>query len=114
MKSFFYRFNINILRKYIVFIRLNPLKRKKSLVKKVKSFLSIKDNHRPHQFINAESYLKIRTKIVKKMKVFAQSFNLSKKTFFLSLEYFDRICSRASKFNYTDFLQIALGRKVLC
>ena len=71
-------------------------------------FLSMKDNHRPHQFINAESYLKIRTKIVKKMKVFAQSFNLSKKTFFLSLEYFDRICSRASKFNYTDFLQIAL------
>jgi hypothetical protein len=76
-------------------------------------FLSMKDNHRPHQFINAESYLKIRTKIVKKMKVFAQNFNLTKKTFFLSLEYFDRICSRAAKFNYTDFLQTALIRVVL-
>ena len=54
-------------------------------------FLSIKDNHRPYQFINSESYLKIRTKIVKKMKVFAQSFNLSKKTFFclwnISIEF---------------------------
>ena len=71
-------------------------------------FLSMKETHRPYQFNNKESYLKIRAKIVKKMKLFAQDFNLTKKTYFLSLEYFDRICSRAAKFNYTDFLQTAL------
>jgi hypothetical protein len=71
-------------------------------------FLSVKETHRPYLFNNKESYLKIRAKIVKKMKLFAQNFNLTKKTYFLSLEYFDRICSRAAKFNYTDFLQTAL------
>jgi hypothetical protein len=71
-------------------------------------FLSMTDTHRPYQFNNKESYLKIRTKVVKKMKIFAQNFNLTKKTYFLSLEYFDRICSRATKFNYADFLQTAL------
>ena len=70
-------------------------------------FLSMKDTHRPHQFNNKESYLEIRNTIVKKMKTFAQNFNLTKKTFFLSLEYFDRICSRAAKFNFDDFLQTA-------
>ena len=71
-------------------------------------FISINDTHRPYRFFNKESYLKIRTKIVKKMKAFAQNFNLSKKTFFLSLNYFDRICSRATKFNMADFTQTAL------
>ena len=70
-------------------------------------FLSIKDTHRPYRFVNKESYLKIRAKIIKKMKTFAQNFNLTKKTFFLSLDYFDRICSRAAKFNFADFLQTA-------
>ena len=70
-------------------------------------FLSIKDTHRPYRFCNKESYLKIRTKIIKKMKIFAQNFNLTKKTFFLSLDYFDRICSRATKFNLADFTQTA-------
>ena len=51
-------------------------------------FISINDTHRPYRFCNKESYLKIRTKIVKKMKAFAQNFNLSKKTFFFVLELF--------------------------
>ena len=71
-------------------------------------FISLNDTHRPYRFCNKESYLKIRTKIVKKMKIFAQNFNLTKKTFFLSLNYFDRICSRATKFNMVDFTQTAL------
>ena len=71
-------------------------------------FLSIEDTHRPYRFCNKESYLKIRAKIIKKMKIFVQNFNLTKKTFFLALNYFDRICSRATKFNLADFTQIAL------
>ena len=70
-------------------------------------FISLNDTHRPYRFYNKESYLKIRTKIVKKMKIFAQNYNLTKKTFFLSLNYFDRICSRAIKFNIADFTQTA-------
>ena len=71
-------------------------------------FLSIEDTHRPYRFCNKESYLKIRAKIIKKMKIFVQNFNLTKKTFFLALNYFDRICSRATKFNLADFTQTAL------
>ena len=71
-------------------------------------FLSIEDTHRPYRFCNKESYLKIRAKVIKKMKIFVQNFNLTKKTFFLALNYFDRICSRATKFNLADFTQIAL------
>ena len=47
-------------------------------------FLSLQDTHCPYRFCNKESYLEIRTKIVKKMKIFAQKFNLSKKTFFVA------------------------------
>ena len=72
-------------------------------------FISLNDTHRPYRFYNKESYLKIRTKIVKKMKIFAQNYNLTKKTFFLSLNYFDRICSRAIKFNIADFTKLSLG-----
>ena len=70
-------------------------------------FLSMKDTHRPYRFLNKESYLKIRSKIVKKMKAFAQNYNLTKKTFYISLDYFDRICSRATEFNLDDFIQTA-------
>ena len=59
-------------------------------------FISLNDTHRPYRFYNKESYLKIRTKIVKKMKIFAQNYNLTKKTF-----------SRAIKFNIADFTQTA-------
>lgn len=71
-------------------------------------FLSITDTHRPYEFCNKESYLKIRSKIVKKMKAFSQEFNLTKKTFYLSLDYFDRICSRANRFNFSGFMQTAM------
>ena len=45
-------------------------------------FLSLKDDHCPYRYCNKEQFIKIRMKIVKKMKAFAQQFNLSKKTFF--------------------------------
>ena len=64
-------------------------------------FLSLQDTHCPYRFCNKESYLEIRTKIVKKMKIFAQKFNLSKKTFFVALDYFDRLCSKLTQFNFS-------------
>jgi hypothetical protein len=69
-------------------------------------FLSLQDTHCPYRFCNKESYLEIRTKIVKKMKTFAQKFNLSKKTYFLALDYFDRLCSKLTQFNFS-VVQIA-------
>ena len=69
-------------------------------------FLSLKDTHCPYRFCNKESYLEIRTKIVKKMKIFAQKFNLSKKTYFVALDYFDRLCSKLTQFNFS-VVQIA-------
>ena len=69
-------------------------------------FMSVEDTHCPYRFYNKESYLEIRTKIVKKMKLFAQKFNLSKKTFFVALDYFDRLCSKLAQFNFA-VVQIA-------
>ena len=70
-------------------------------------FLSVHDTHTPYRFHNKESYLKIRTSIVKRMKIFSQKFNLSKKTFFLALDYFDRICS---KLTVVDFSAIEIAK----
>ena len=70
-------------------------------------FLYLKDNHCPYRFCNKEQFIKIRTKIVKKMKAFSQQFNLSKKTYFLALDYFDRICTKIQYFNFADFMLIA-------
>ena len=70
-------------------------------------FLSISDNHIPYSFRNKVGYLKTRISFVKYMKKFCNDFKLSKKTFFLSLDYFDRICSKMNSFNKNDLLQIS-------
>ena len=70
-------------------------------------FLSISDNHTPYNFRNKLDFQKIRISIVKKMKHFCSLFNLSKKTYFLSLDYFDRICSKMLGFEMQDLLQIS-------
>jgi hypothetical protein len=70
-------------------------------------FLSIPDNHTPYNFRNKSDFQKIRISIVKKMKNFCSFFNLSKKTYFLSLDYFDRICSKMLGFELQDLLQIS-------
>ena len=69
-------------------------------------FLSMHDTHCPLRFCNKESYLEIRTKIVKKMKLFSQKMGLSLTTYFLALDYFDRLCSRLTEFNFS-VVQIA-------
>jgi len=64
-------------------------------------FLSVQDIHSSYRFCNKEEYLKIRTKIIKKMKLFSQKMNLSIKTFFLALDYFDRLCSKLTTFDFS-------------
>ena len=70
-------------------------------------FLSIEDNYKSYNFINKSAYQKIRILIVKKMKVFCTNFKLSKKTYFLALDYFDRICSKMTDFDIDDLFQIS-------
>ena len=62
-------------------------------------FLTISDSHKPYSFFNKSGYIKIRKEIVKSMKKFCIDFNLNKKTFFMSLDYFDRICSKMTAFD---------------
>lgn len=70
-------------------------------------FLYIPDNQTPKTFRNKSAFLKFRNIIVKKMKIFCSNFKLSKKTFFLALDYFDRICSKMTAFDIEDLLQIS-------
>ena len=62
-------------------------------------FLTISDKHNPYHFLNKSGYLKIRKEIVQSMKEFCNNFQLNKKTFFLALDYIDRICSRMIEFD---------------
>lgn len=59
-------------------------------------------------FINKAEYLKIRQSIIKLIKTNCNYFELSKKTYFLSVGYFDRICSQLIGFNKETLIQIAL------
>ena len=70
-------------------------------------FLTISDKHNPYIFYNKSNYIKIRRDIVKQMKLFCQYFELSKKTFFLALDYFDRILSIITTSNFEDLMRIS-------
>jgi hypothetical protein len=70
-------------------------------------FLSVSDEHSPYPFINKSEYLTIRNSIIKGMKTICSTFQLEKKTYFLSLDYFDRICSKMKGFDKSAFEQIA-------
>lgn len=69
-------------------------------------FLFTSDSHQPYMFYNKSGYLKIRASIIKKIKCFCDCFKLTKKTFFLALDYLDRICSRMMDFDEVDLNQI--------
>ena len=69
--------------------------------------LSIQDNHSPYFFLNKIAYQKVRILIVKKIKIICSKFKLSKKTYFLALDYFDRICSKMTAFDIDDLSQIS-------
>lgn len=70
-------------------------------------FLSIPDTHTPYTFQDKSNYLKFRKTIIKEMKKLCNFFKISKKTFFLSLDYFDKICSKITIFEKRDLLEIS-------
>lgn len=69
-------------------------------------FLSIPVRN-PYTFLNKREYLNIRTLIVKQMKSFCTNLKLSKKTFFLALDYLDHICSKMVSYKTSDLTQIS-------
>lgn len=69
--------------------------------------LFLLNNGNPYKFINKHDYLKIRVNIVKELKMICTNFKLSKKTYFISLDYLDKICSKLSAFDMEDLLQIS-------
>jgi hypothetical protein len=69
-------------------------------------FLLLSDNHNPYSFLNKSGYIKIRKQIIKDMKLFCNKYKLNKKTFFLALDYLDRICSRMLGFDLEAVKQI--------
>ena len=70
-------------------------------------FLSIPDTHKPYNFRNKSDYQKIRNIFIKKIKLFCSNLNVSKKTYFLAIDYFDRVCSKLLAFDMNDLLQIS-------
>ena len=69
--------------------------------------LFLLNNDIPYKFINKHDYIKIRIDIVKELKKICTNFKLSKKTYYVSLDYLDKICSKMSAFDKEDLLQIA-------
>ena len=61
-----------------------------------------------YNFINKKDYLKLRSSIIKNIKKICSFFSLSLKTYFLSVEYFDNICSKTKVFSKNTLFQISL------
>ena len=85
---------------------IKPLKYHIPKETSIPNFLTISDMHEPYFFLNKSDFIKIRKQIIKNMKDFCNYFQLNKKTFFLSLDYFDRICSRMKGFDIEALKQI--------
>ena len=68
-------------------------------------FLLLSDNN-PYYFLNKSGYIKIRKQIIKDMKFFCSKYKLNKKTYFLALNYLDRIFSRMLGFDLEALKQI--------
>ena len=86
---------------------IKPLKYYVKQENSIPIILAIYDTHKSYSFLNKLEYLKFRKLIVKQIKEYCKSFNLSFKTFFLSIDYFDRICSKLMAFDLESLKQIA-------
>ena len=67
-------------------------------------------NNKAYSYLNKKGYIKIRTQIVKKIKLLCSNLKLNKKTFFLALDYLDHISSKFKTFKKDDLdaiIQIA-------
>jgi hypothetical protein len=89
------------------FSTVKPLKHHIAQETSLPIFVTISDKHEPYFFFNKIGYIKIRKQIVNNMKEFCQHFKLNKKTFFLALDYVDRISSRMIAFDIEDLKQIS-------
>ena len=67
-----------------------------------------KEKNLSNNYYNKKEYLKQRTPIIKNIKKICSYFSLKLKTYFLSIEYFDKICTKLSFFNPTFLFQIHL------
>ena len=73
----------------------------------IPSFLIYPINPEDHYSSNKSNYIKIRKDIVKIMKSFCEYFGLTQKTFFLALDYFDRINPKLVVSSFEDLKQIS-------
>lgn len=69
---------------------------------------TIEEKNNCNSFINKKDYLKQRSPIIKNIKKVCSYFSLSLKTYFLAIEYFDKICSNISNFNPKTLFQISI------
>lgn len=69
---------------------------------------SSEENNELDYFINKKEYLKQRPSKIRYIKNICTYFSLSLKTYFLSITYFDKICSKISSFNPNYLLHICL------
>lgn len=77
----------------------NALKPKGYDLKQEMNPLEFKPKEKPLSFINKPKFLKQRKKIVQSIKAIVTKHTLSLHTLFLSITYFDIICSQMSSFN---------------
>ena len=61
-----------------------------------------------NSFINKKEYLKQRPLIIKYIKDIYNNFSLSLKTYFLSVEYLDKICAKISSFNLNYLFHVCI------
>ena len=85
---------------------IKPLKYHIPLETSLPIFILLSDNHTPYTYLNKSEYIKIRKQIIKDMKCFCNKYKLNIKTFFLALDYLDRICSRMLGFDLDALKQI--------
>ena len=66
------------------------------------------ENESINYFYNKKEYLKQRSFIIKNIKKVCSYFSISLSTYFLTVYYFDQVCSKFSSFNQNSLLQISL------
>ena len=69
---------------------------------------SLEEKNNLNNFVNKKDYLKQRQPLIRNLKYICSYFSLSFKTYFLSIEYLDRISSKISYFNPNSLFKISL------
>lgn len=69
---------------------------------------ALNETENKKSFANKKEYTKYRTHTIRNIKKLCQDFSFSLKTYFLSIEYLDNICSKIISFNPKTLFQISL------